>query len=64
MASTMFDLPAAVRPDDGGHARRQLEDRTVHERLEAVQLDLLDPHPRPLRAVVRRPPLPKKFVNY
>src|SRR2546422_2931507 len=46
-------LAAAVRSDDGGHARRQLEDGPLHERLEAVQLDLLDPHPGPSPAAAR-----------
>src|SRR3989449_3583753 len=46
-------LAAAVRSDDGGHPRRQLEDGPLHERLEAVQLDLLDPHPGPSPAAAR-----------
>src|SRR5581483_5043002 len=41
-------LAAPVRADDRRHAGRQLENRRLHERLEAVQLDLLDPHPDPL----------------
>ncbi len=42
-------LAATVGTDDRRHTRRQLEHRALHERLEAVQLDLLDPHPLPLR---------------
>jgi hypothetical protein len=37
-------LAAAVRTDDAGDARGQLEHGAFHERLEPVQLDLLDAH--------------------
>ena len=59
----MEDVIFSGNADDGRHPLGKLEGGPLHERLEAVQLDLFDPHPHPLRAAARRPRTPRIRFN-